>query len=94
MKTYTESQIKEALYNAKCGGVPIELYTTEEEIERICDNYFFPEEEEAQNERSLFKMKKILHDDYGNRAEIEKVVTLPYKDSPKKRTRLQTFALC
>ena len=33
-------------------------------------------------------MKKILHDDYGNRAEIEKVVTLPYKDSPKKRTRL------
>ena len=29
-------------------------------------------------------MKKILHDDYGNRAEIEKVVTLPYKDSPKK----------
>ena len=47
MKTYTESQIKEALYNAKCGGVPIELYTTEEEIERICYNYFFPEEEEA-----------------------------------------------
>ena len=24
-------------------------------------------------------MKKILHDDYGNRAEIEEVVTLPYK---------------
>ena len=47
MKTYTESQIKEALYNAKCGGVPIELYNTEEEIGRICDNYFFPEEEEA-----------------------------------------------
>ena len=48
MKTkYTESQIKEALYNAKCGGVPIELYTTTEEIERICNNYFFTEEEEA-----------------------------------------------
>ena len=29
-------------------------------------------------------MKKILHDDYGNRAEIEEVVTLPYKGSPKK----------
>ena len=30
-------------------------------------------------------MKKILHDDYGNRAEIEEVVTLPYKDSPEKK---------
>ena len=29
-------------------------------------------------------MKKILHDDYGNRAEIEEVVTLPYKNSPTK----------
>ena len=28
-------------------------------------------------------MKKILHDDYGNRAEIEKVIILPYKHSPK-----------
>ena len=46
MKTkYTKKQIEEALYNAKCGGVPIELYTTTEEIKRICDNYFFPEDE-------------------------------------------------
>lgn len=41
---YTEEQIEEALYNAKCGGVPIELYTTEE-IKTLCDAYFFPEEE-------------------------------------------------
>ena len=39
-------------------------------------------------------MKKILHDDYGNRAEIEEVVTLPYKDSPKKEKgyRLSLYA--
>ena len=42
---YTEAQIEEALYNAKCGGVPIELYATEEEIKALCDAYFFPEEE-------------------------------------------------
>lgn len=52
MKTkYTKIQIEEALYNAKCGGVPIELYTTKEEIETICDNYFFPEKEETENEK-------------------------------------------
>lgn len=39
-------------------------------------------------------MKKILHDDYGNRAEIEEVVTLPYKDSPEKEKcyRLSLYA--
>ena len=39
-------------------------------------------------------MKKILHDDYGNRAEIEEVVTLPYKDSQKKEKgyRLSLYA--
>lgn len=39
-------------------------------------------------------MKKILHDDYGNRAEIEEVVTLPYKGSPKKEKgyRLSLYA--
>ena len=39
-------------------------------------------------------MKKILHDDYGNRAEIEEVVTLPYKDSPTKEKgyRLSLYA--
>lgn len=39
-------------------------------------------------------MKKILHDDYGNRAEIEEVVALPYKDSPKKEKcyRLSFYA--
>lgn len=42
---YTEEQIEEALYNAKCGDVPIELYTTKEEIKPLCDAYFFPEEE-------------------------------------------------
>lgn len=39
---YTEEQIEEALYNAKCGGVPIELYTTKEEIKTLCDALFFP----------------------------------------------------
>ena len=39
-------------------------------------------------------MKKILHDDYGNRAEIEEVVTLPYNGSPKteKGYRLSIYA--
>ena len=39
-------------------------------------------------------MKKILHDDYGNRAEIEEVVVLPYKDSPTKEKgyRLSLYA--
>ena len=46
MKTkYTKKQIEEAKNKEKCGGVPIELYTTTEEIKRICDNYFFPEDE-------------------------------------------------
>lgn len=49
--TYTQDQIEEALYNANAGGVPIELYTTEKEIETLCDNYFFPEEEETENEK-------------------------------------------
>ena len=39
-------------------------------------------------------MKKILHDDYGNRAEIEEVITLHYKGSPKeeKGYRLSLYA--
>ena len=44
---YTTKQIEEALYNAKCGGVPIELYTITKKKKKICDNYFSPEEEEA-----------------------------------------------
>ena len=36
----------------------------------------------------------ILHDDYGNRAEIDEVVTLPYRDSPTKEKcyRLSLYA--
>lgn len=37
---------------------------------------------------------KILHDDFGNRAEIEEVTTLPYKGSPikEKGYRLSLYA--
>ena len=39
-------------------------------------------------------MVKILHDNYGNRAEIEEVFVFPYKDSPKKEKdyRLSLYA--
>ena len=37
---------------------------------------------------------KILHDDYGNRAEIERVIRLPYKGAHKHETayRLSLYA--
>ena len=45
------------------------------------------------NEREVVNMKKILHDDYGNRAEIEEVATFPYKGSPKKEKSYK-LSLC
>lgn len=37
---------------------------------------------------------RILHDDYGNRAEVEEVVTLPYRNAPSKQKcyRLSLYA--